>query len=209
MNHHHLLWSDASLLEILENIDIALFLILNNVFANPVLDGFFIVVTDFDNWILPALFACGFFIYYERKKALLIIGLALLTVAITDPLCYRVLKPFFGRLRPCHPREFIEGGRFLLGLRTSLSFPSAHAMNIFAQAALFGWFYPGRIIWFALFAGIIGYSRIYVGVHFPFDAAAGAVFGICAGSGVFLAFYFTKRNLTAKQERAGSLDSPN
>ena len=120
-----------------------------------------------------------------ERKSLLILGLSLLTVGISDPVCNRLIKPAVHRLRPCNPEVDIPGGRFLIGRKTSHSFPSSHAMNMFAQAALFSFFYRKRAAWFFLFAAIIGFSRIYVGVHYPLDVLGGAVFGMCVGALVY------------------------
>jgi undecaprenyl-diphosphatase len=79
----------------------------------------------------------------------------------------------------------IPDGRFLIGRKTSNSFPSSHAMNMFAQATLFSLLYRRRAAWFFLFAAIIGFSRIYVGVHYPFDVLGGALFGMCIGGLVY------------------------
>jgi undecaprenyl-diphosphatase len=171
-----------SIVEQLAAADHALFFLVNHTLANPLLDAIFTNATEAKFWIAPGLVAAVLFILKKKREALIVLGLALVTVAITDPLANQLLKPIFHRDRPCPPGFFIEGGRFLCGSKHSLSFPSSHAMNIFAQAMLLTLFYP-RLAWvYFLFAGFIGYSRIYVGVHYPGDVAAGAVFGMaCAG----------------------------
>lgn len=167
--------------------DEKLFVLLNTILSNRIFDVIFPLITDVDFWIVPAGLAICFFYRKEKKKALFILGLSILLVAITDPLCARILKPYFHRLRPCNPHVMIEHARYLLGRKTSLSFPSAHAMNIFAQAALFSGFYPKRWGYFFGFACVIGFSRIYVGVHYPLDVFFGAIFGTCCGWLLFLA----------------------
>jgi undecaprenyl-diphosphatase len=127
----------------------------------------------------------------EKKCALLVLLLSAATVALSDPIAAHFIKPFVHRLRPCNPHALVEGGRFLLGYKTSFSFPSSHAMNMFGQALLFTFFYPRYGIWFFLFASTIGFSRIYVGVHYPFDVLGGAMFGMLCGAFVFGVYKIT------------------
>lgn len=176
------------MLEYLINIDKALFLFFNREIANPFFDSFLFVITDGRFWVIPGILFALLYIRIEKKRALVGLGLAVLTVALSDPICCRVIKPIFERQRPCHPYVLLEGGRFLLGFKSSFSFPSAHAMNMFAQATLFSLLYPAKSVWFFIFAGTIGFSRIYVGVHYPFDVIAGAVFGMCIGAGVYFEY---------------------
>ena len=58
-------------------------------------------------------------------------------------------------------------------------------MNMFAQAMLFACFYRRRAVWFFSFAALIGFSRVYTGVHYPFDVLGGAALGVCVGALVF------------------------
>jgi len=143
-----------------------------------------------------------FFIFKEKKKALGVIALVLIAAALSDLIAYRVLKPLFGRLRPCHPEFYIEGGRFLIGMKSSFSFPSNHAMNMFTAATVLSYFYQKYSYYFFGFAALIGFSRIYVGVHYPLDIIGGAVFGIILGSGVYWGYVginvCIKRRIVAK-----------
>jgi undecaprenyl-diphosphatase len=165
-------------------IDKAIFLFLNRDVANPAFDWFFLLITNGRNWVVPIVILSAVYLKVEKKRALIAIGLAIVAVSITDPVSYRLVKPFIHRFRPCHPVFFVEGGRFLLGHKNTLSFPSNHAANWFGQAVLFTFLYPKRWPWFFGPAVLVSYSRIYVGVHYPLDVAGGAVIGAVAGTGV-------------------------
>jgi undecaprenyl-diphosphatase len=168
--------------------DKTLFLCINHGLAHPVLDVFFTAITNGRHWILPGIAGALVYLWFGKKHALTVLLLSAVTVAITDPIAAQIIKPFVHRLRPCNPSDLVEGGRFLLGYKTSFSFPSNHAMNMFGQAMLLTFFYPRYGGWFFLFAAMIGFSRIYVGVHYPLDVLGGAVFGTISGALVFGAY---------------------
>ena len=69
--------------------------------------------------------------------------------------------------------------------------PSAHAMNMYAGAMLIAILYPNKGSWLLGIAALRGYARIYLGVHYPFDVLAGAVFGML----VAMAVYFVYRSI--------------
>jgi undecaprenyl-diphosphatase len=177
------------MLSALHAADTALFLFINVTLANPLLDPFFVTITNGRFWIAPGIALVALLFWkMDKKRAGLLVLLSVITVAITDPLGAQIVKPLFHRLRPCNPDVLVEGGRFLLGHKTSLSFPSIHALNMFAQAMLFSLLYPRLAVWLFLFAGLIGYSRIYVGVHYPLDVLGGAIIGMVCGAAVFCCY---------------------
>ena len=79
-----------------------------------------------------------------------------------------------GRERPC---VALEDVRLVMGMKSSLSFPSAHAANIFGAATALTMFYRRWAGAFFAVAVCVGYSRVYVGVHYPSDVLGGAVLG--------------------------------
>jgi undecaprenyl-diphosphatase len=86
-----------------------------------------------------------------------------------------VLKPIVHRARPfvASTRPAIIGARPMDG-----SFPSGHATMAFAGAVVLTEAVPDAAVAWWLLAAAIGYSRVYLGVHFPLDVLGGAVIGI-------------------------------
>ena len=74
------------------------------------------------------------------------------------------------------------------------SFPSNHAANCVAGAIILAICFPRRRYFFYIFALLVVYSRIYLGVHYPSDILGGAVVGLIAG---YLASIFTVIQLKA------------
>jgi undecaprenyl-diphosphatase len=89
-----------------------------------------------------------------------------------------VMKQVVDRSRP--PREI--GLEALVGVPSSPSFPSGHAMTAFAVAGAIALLAP-RLRWPVLgLAGVIAVSRVYLGVHFWLDVLAGAALGMAIGA---------------------------
>jgi undecaprenyl-diphosphatase len=88
-----------------------------------------------------------------------------------------VLKPTIARERPAAIRAF-DPPRELPPLPRSLSFPSGHTAAAFGAAVSLSRMWPqGRVWWWSL-AIVMGYSRIYVGHHYPLDVVGGALVGV-------------------------------
>ncbi|WP_408955384.1 phosphatase PAP2 family protein [Natroniella sp. ANB-PHB2] len=58
------------------------------------------------------------------------------------------------------------------------SFPSGHTTAIFSVAIVFGINFPSLSLLFRMIAGLVGFSRAYIGVHYPSDILTGALIGI-------------------------------
>jgi len=114
-------------------------------------------------------------IWKGGKRGRWAVLIALLAVAITDPLVSRILKPFFQRIRPCNALEDVH---LLVRKSKAYSMPSAHAANFFAAATVFSYFYRKYQWIFWTIAALVAYSRISVGVHYPFDVLVGALVGV-------------------------------
>jgi membrane-associated phospholipid phosphatase len=78
------------------------------------------------------------------------------------------------------PRPVVEDLPHLMATPTGLSFPSSHSTSSFAAARAFGRLLPAPLLYGA--AAGMALSRLYLGVHYPSDVAAGAALGTVIGS---------------------------
>jgi len=178
----------------LDHLDKALFMLIQNDSDHSWLDVIMPVLREPLTWI--PLYA--FMLYYSFRqgsaRAWPFIVLTLLMLAITDSVTAQLLKPLFGRLRPCHDPEIQSLLRGLVDCGGLYSMPSNHAANHFGMAAF--WFYSIRAMtgkkwhWLWIWAAAVGYAQIYVGKHYPFDILAGAAVGFLTGWGTFRLFIY-------------------
>jgi undecaprenyl-diphosphatase len=176
----------------IKNLDHSFFLFLNSLHStslNPIMVFFSGQVI----W-LPLL---GYFLWYSMKvngrRGTLLFGLFLfLSIIASDVTSSYILKNIFERLRPCRQIEFIShiysfgqkcGGKY--------GFVSSHAANSVAVIIFSLRVLPFHRINYALCSipVIVGFSRIYLGVHFPADILGGMMVGFIWA---YLMSYFFK-----------------
>jgi undecaprenyl-diphosphatase len=119
-------------------------------------------------WIGLALVLCMLW----RRWAVL--GLTIVVVALTDASAAG-LKAAFDRERP--PERHAEPDP-LVNVPDSGSFPSGHAATSFAAATILSFAFPRLAPLLLVLAAAVGFSRVYVGVHYPLDIVGGAVLGV-------------------------------
>lgn len=166
------------MLEFFQNIDISLLYFLNKSLSNPVFDKFFVFITNVKNWYLVYIIFWFIMIIKGNKKIRTAAVMILFLIAVSDQFSSQLLKHLVSRLRPCH---IFSDLNLLMGCKNSFSFPSSHAVNNFAAAFFLSSFFLKykRVLY--LIAVLIAVSRVYVGVHYPSDVIAGAVFGVFIG----------------------------
>jgi undecaprenyl-diphosphatase len=157
--------------------DRALFTLINTVHQHPVLDVLMLFVTNKWNFILPTGLIALYLLTKGGRRGRLIVLCAVVLVLCADGGA-TALRNLFQRVRPC---QALHEVRLLVGCSESFSFPSNHATNSFALAAFFAVHYRRLAVPLFVLAATVGYSRIYVGVHYPADVLAGAVLGTVVG----------------------------
>lgn len=163
-----------------------LFVWINSGTSNPVFDFIMPLLRDPNIWIPVYVFFVAFFICNYRKQSIYIILFAILTFIISDQLSAHILKPLFLHPRPCSDVTMAARVRLLIPCGNGYSFPSSHATNHFAFSffliSLFAdkirWLKPAVIIW----ASLVCYAQVYVGVHFPIDVICGGLIGLLIGN---------------------------
>jgi undecaprenyl-diphosphatase len=168
----------VSFLQSLIELDVYLFFLLNYKAQNVVLDFLMPILTNLDYWRIPIGLLAVLLLIFGKKKGRIAVLLLILGITLSDQMCNNVLKPLVGRVRPCHVLESVH---LLINCTHSFSFPSSHATNIFTGMIIFSFVYPRLRVGLLIFAALVAYSRVYVGVHYPFDILAGTALGVaCA-----------------------------
>jgi undecaprenyl-diphosphatase len=165
-------------------LDKELFLFLNGYhvpWMDPVMKLF--SITEF--WLpLHAFLLWQIVRLYKTKSILILVAIAI-TITMADQITTSFMKPFFERLRPSHEPSLeglvhlvnnYRGGKF--------GFASSHAANTFGVALFLTLLFRRSKPWMAwlfLWAALVSYTRIYLGVHYPGDILVGAIVGmLCA-----------------------------
>jgi len=173
-------------------IDGPFFRILNREAATPLLDWFMPRVTNLHHqaWFLilvAAVLTVGFLLGGTRTRVWIVCLIA--AVGCSDAFASHVVKRMIPRDRPCYRSSsaapmHVRTDRLVAGTHCpgSRSFPSNHATNMMAVAAVCIRFGKTRKKWlWLLLPLVIGYSRVYLGFHYPTDIIGGWLFGGCIG----------------------------
>lgn len=157
----------------------------NEALANPVGDWFFVFITEVKNFhVIYAVVLIGL-MWFGKKRAVIAVVLLIVVITLSDQISSFVVKPYFDRLRPCH---VLDNVRLLVGCGGGKSFTSSHATNNFAMAVLMSHFYPKARWYLLVWASLVAFSRVYIGVHYPSDILGGAILGSIIATVVILAY---------------------
>lgn len=169
-------------------IDSRIFLAING-FNNETWDGVMWWISGKTTWWPFYLLILSFLGWKNKWQLVSMILFIVVVITLTDQTSVHFFKNVFQRLRPCHEPS-LEGMVHLVNNKCGgqFGFISSHAANSFGVAVLVSlwvkrWWSTSVMLCWAL---LIAYSRVYLGVHYPGDVLAGALWGSgCA----FLVYY--------------------
>lgn len=153
-------------------------------------------------WIPITLFMIGFIIYKKNWKEWLPVLVALVILfLLCDKITSDIIKPYFARLRPTHNPDIMEQVRTLYGYTAGrYGFVSSHAANALGLAVFSSLLFKNKrytlviVIW----AVIMGYSRIYLGIHYMSDVLGGMIIGSFIGYLTYFLYSFSINKLSVK-----------
>lgn len=176
-------------------LDKKLFLFLNG-YHFDWLDPIMYWATDKMTW-LPLYVLLMYFIVKDYRNETWIVLISMtIAIVLADQFTSTLMKPYFARLRPSHDPTLsglvhivngYKGGKF--------GFASSHAADTFGTATFLWLLFSKRRKWITvmfLWAALMAYSRIYLGVHYPADILVGAFFGVLAGIAGYRIFIWLK-----------------
>jgi undecaprenyl-diphosphatase len=171
-------------MQTLIELDKKLLLFLNGL-HHPFLDPVMFYTTKTFFWLPLYLFLIFLIFKNYKKDAWFILLGAAVTIVLADQITTSFMKPFFSRFRPSQEPSLQGLVHLVNGYKGGLyGFASSHAANTFGTA-IFVWlvlrpFYR-RVGWIFIWAALMTYTRIYLGVHYPGDIIVGASIGLVCG----------------------------
>ena len=190
-----------SLLSALSYLNILSFYFINHGLDNRLFDIVMPCITDFGS-VIAWFIILGLMFVFGGQKTRKIAFLGVMALLISNIVVYSL------KFIVAEPRPFLTLANvdLLVHAEETYSFPSGHAASSFAAAFVIGCKYKlnlkgksySLLYPLMIFAAVVGFSRIYIGVHYPYDVVVGAIIGILSG---YFALKFWNNNLTEKITR--------
>jgi len=168
------------------------------------LDPIMLQITQTQFWIPLYLFLIYLIFRNYNNKAWIVLAGVALAILLADQITSSLMKPFFARLRPSqeptltgivHLVNEYKGGLY--------GFASSHAANTFATAIFVWLLFKDKYRWIFLvfiWAVLMTYTRIYLGVHYPGDIIVGGIIGLLSGWAGYRFYLFLDSKIKFKTE---------
>jgi undecaprenyl-diphosphatase len=200
-------------MEKLIELDKKVFLYFNSIHS-PWLDPVMYFLSQTLAW-LPLYILLLFLVFRTYKKDAWIILLGVgLTILLADQITTSIMKPYFARLRPSQDPSLAGMVLLVKGFNGELykgglyGFASSHAANTFGTATFFFLIFRQTRKWMGLlflWAALMTYTRIYLGVHYPGDIIVGGIIGVLAGIAGYRLSGWITRKVESRKLKAESL----
>ena len=149
---------------------------------SSVLKIFTLISHSGDGYLYPLIAVLIYLLVPSAGREFILAGAIAYTLETT---LYKLLKNRIRRNRPCHAMSGVTNA---VATMDTFSFPSGHTAAAFGMTTLFYYFFPLCAIAILLWACMIGFFRVYLGVHYPTDILAGTLLGMgSAAAGIALA----------------------
>ncbi len=168
------------MIEFIKSIDLILLDLINGT-GRPILDPIMIFLSAKFVWI-PLYLYLIFLLYAQYGKRFWIpLLFILISLILSDQFTSSFMKPYFQRLRPCLDQSLAIVVEVVKGCGGKYGFASSHAANTMGLAVFYLMLLKKKkeILAYAIFnwALMVGYSRAYLGVHYPGDVIVGFLVG--------------------------------
>lgn len=170
---------DASWLEEAERVDLAVYAAVAAT-PTPRIDGFMARLSAAADYSRLSIASAGVLAVAGGRRGRRAAALGLAAVGVTATVVNLALKPLGRRERPDRVAQGVPLAR-QVRMPMSTSFPSGHSAAAFAFAVGAGHASPAAGVPLRALAALVAYSRVHTGVHYPGDAAAGALMGAALG----------------------------
>ena len=190
------------MIETLSDWDTKFFLFLNQ-FHWDRLDPVIMFLTQTESWLPLFIFLIYMIIREYKSESWLVLLCIIITIVLADQITSSFMKPFFHRLRPSHVPALESLIHIVDGYRGGLhGFASSHAANTTGVAFFIFLLFreKHRLAWLIfIWAFIMSYTRIYLGVHYPGDVIVGALVGMACSYAAYRIYHWGHRRRLARQ----------